>query len=592
MRTSLTKIGVYITSTVILGACVMSAATAAESLPQVPVESRIARVVDGLLPPVLVKGAPSQRMKLSELMAKLRVPAVSVAVIHDGRVDWAKAYGFSDFGGAPISPETLFYAPSFGRLVTALTVLRLADRKKINIDADVNTYLRSWKVPENGFTDRAKVTLRQLLSDSAGINVESFRRYRRGEPVPTLVQVLKGEKPATNEPVRVEAVPGTRWRYSGGGFAIVQQLLEDVTGQSFAELARELVFDPIGMSHSTYDPWSPKAVATGVATPFRNTGEPMSRVPETTPVMTSGGLWTTPTDMALCAIALQNAIAGNSTAIITRAMAKELLGPGLAPSTSFGPGVDRQALGVGVGGTEHPYFAQDSTNPGFRSTLFSYTQGDGIVVMSNSDAGSEISWPLLRAVAQEYRWSEFRPAEREAIQIDQSALGRFVGLYEVSSGGAIHVFKIANKLMLSDARGQMSEMIPASEFRFFTTTADIEYAFNVSANGEIVGGSIESKTSSIPITKVSEVTIDQNVLGRYVGRYQSGPGRTIEVIREGGRLFIQIADRRSALVALSDHEFAARRLAAKITFQVDERGQVTGVEWFANNRQTAAKRVE
>src|SRR5205085_10557763 len=165
-----------------------------------------------------------------------------------------KAFGITEAGGTtPVTTRTLFQAGSVSKPVAALGALHLVEERKLSLDEDVNRKLKSWKLPENEFTKEQKVTLRRIMSHSAGTTLHGFPGYTVGDPVPTLVQVLDGEKPANTQPVRVDIVPGSKWRYSGGGVLIEQQLMIDVSGKSFPQLMRENVFDKLGMKDSTFE---------------------------------------------------------------------------------------------------------------------------------------------------------------------------------------------------------------------------------------------------------------------------------------------------------------------------------------------------
>src|SRR5215472_2715814 len=214
------------------------------------VEGRIARVEHGLLLPVVVKGEPTRAMNLTDRMAFYKVPGVSIAVIDHGRIDWARGYGFADV--AAKRPETPFQAASISKSVAAAAALHFVEEGKIDLDSNVNDYLKSWKVPDNNFTQDQKVTLRRLLSHSAGLTVHGFPGYETSAPVPTLVQVLDGEKPANTEPIRVDTVPGTNWRYSGGGYTVMQQMLVDVLGEPFPEIMQKTVLGEFEMKDSAY----------------------------------------------------------------------------------------------------------------------------------------------------------------------------------------------------------------------------------------------------------------------------------------------------------------------------------------------------
>jgi CubicO group peptidase (beta-lactamase class C family) len=224
--------------------------------------ARIHRVETQFPPVELGHNQQPLQTDLKELMTLYRVPAVSVAVIDNFKIEWAKGYGVTEAGGAdPVSASTLFQAGSISKPVASAAALYLVEQGKLSIDEDVNRKLRSWKVPENQFTKEQKVTLRRLLSHSSGANIESgFGGYDVDDPLPTLKQILNGEKPANNGPIRIDFVPGSQWRYSGGGFSIVQQLLIDLTGKPFPQLMRELVLDKLGMRDSTFEQPLPPAV--------------------------------------------------------------------------------------------------------------------------------------------------------------------------------------------------------------------------------------------------------------------------------------------------------------------------------------------
>ena len=192
-------------------------------------------------------------------MDRRRIPGLSIAIIHDGRIVVSRAYGVADLTTrAPATPATLFQAGSISKPVAALGVLRLVEMGKLSLDEDVNAKLTTWRVPENRFTQSEKVTLRRLLSHSAGVTVHGFPGYDVADPIPDLVQVLNGAKPANTAPIRVDTIPGAIRRYSGGGFTVMQQLMIDVTGTPFPRYMQETVLNPIGMTSSTFEqPLSP-----------------------------------------------------------------------------------------------------------------------------------------------------------------------------------------------------------------------------------------------------------------------------------------------------------------------------------------------
>ena len=207
--------------------------------------------------------------------------------------------------------------------MAASAALYLVEHGKLSLDNDVNEKLRTWKVPENEFTKDQKVTLRRLMSHSAGLTVHGFPGYDLNEPVPTLVQILNGEKPANTAPIRVDFLPGTRVRYSGGGVTIEQQLMMDVTGKPFPALMREIVLDKLGMTDSSYEQPLPPSRAAMTASGTRAHGKVIHGRWHIYPEMAAAGLWTTPTDLSRFAIEIALSKHGKSNRVLSEAMTRK-----------------------------------------------------------------------------------------------------------------------------------------------------------------------------------------------------------------------------------------------------------------------------
>lgn len=331
-------------------------------------------------------------------MAHQHVPGLSVACIHNGTIAWTQAFGVARVGGEPVTPETLFQASSIGMPVTALAVLRLVEQGKLNLDLDVSHYLRSWNLPTNRFTEERKVTLRELLSHTAGATVHGFEGYATGEKVPTLVQVLNGESPANSAPVTIDFVPGTEFRYAGGNYTIIQQILIDVTGEPFPELMQKVVLQPLHMVHSTFQQPIPENLRSLIAMPYDKDGKTIEGGPHTYPEMAVAGLWTTPSDLALFALAIQDALAGKPGAILSPSMARQMLQPVLG----------FYALGIAIAGNGlNRYFSHPGVNAGFVGFLFAYETGDGVVLMTNGQNTKALGLEIIHTLSKQYGWTEF-----------------------------------------------------------------------------------------------------------------------------------------------------------------------------------------
>lgn len=438
---------------------------------------RIARVESGLLPAVVIKDQ-SAAMTIADRMKHYKVPGVSVAVINDGKVEWAKGYGVTEVGGStPVTTETMFQAASISKPVAAMGMLALVEKGLFTLDEDVNGKLKSWKVPENEFTKEQKVTLRRLASHSAGLTVHGFPGYAAGEEVPTTVQVLDGQKPANSAAVRVNVKPGSLWRYSGGGITVMQLLMSEMTGKPFPALMQELVLGKLGLKNSTFEQPLPTAKAAKAAMGHRSNGELVKGKFHTYPEMAAAGLWTTPTDLAKFAIEIQKSKAGKSNKVLSQAMTMQML---TKQSGDYG-------LGIGVGGEgDKANFSHGGSNEGFKCNLFAYSEtGQGAVVMTNGDLGGALASEIFRSIAREYGWPDFKPVERVQAKINPEILNAYVGEYEAN--GKVVVTTESGKLFFQPPGGQKEELSPVSETEFFLTSQNIRIVFKKDEQGVVTG---------------------------------------------------------------------------------------------------------
>jgi CubicO group peptidase (beta-lactamase class C family) len=359
-----------------------------------PVEERMARIEKGIESVRI--GQDEKRLDLAELMKLYNAPGLSVAVIDGYQIAWAKAYGTTELGGRTlVTSKTLFQAGSISKPVAAAGMLALVEAGKLSLDEDVNVKLKTWKVPENEFTKEQKVTLRRLASHTAGLTVHGFPGYDVDEKVPALVEIFNGEKPANTAPIRVDLVPGTRERYSGGGVTIEQQVMMDVTGRPFPALMKETVLDKIGMSDSSYEQPLPAAWVPRTPTGTYRDGKPVHGKWHVYPEMAAAGLWTTPTDLAKYAIEIALSRQGKSNKVLSERTTKEMLTPVLGEA----------GLGFFMAKSRPGEFGHNGADEGFQALLvMNWETGQGVAMMANSDNGIMVASELQRSVAREYRW--------------------------------------------------------------------------------------------------------------------------------------------------------------------------------------------
>jgi CubicO group peptidase (beta-lactamase class C family) len=346
-------------------------------------------------------------LALRELMAELAVPGVSIAVIGlpsplgEGMVWRTSRPGRLD-------TDTIFQAASIGKPVAAMGVLRAVQDGRFSLDGDVNTILKSWKVPGSELTAKQPVTPRALLSHTSGADDGfGFPGYTPTAPLPTLPQILNGQKPSNVRPVRFARPPYEGYKYSGGGVTIMQLAMMDVYGRPYPELLQELVLRPIGMTRSGYDqPLTPERDK-NAARAHNMAGLAMPNGKwHVYPELAAAGLWTTPTDLAKFAIEIQLSLHGKSNKVLSREMVRQMVSPvGVGP---FGVGLTIAKVGEGW------YFSHGGGNWGFRADLTAHVvKGYGVAIMTNGDRGSMLIEELRTRVAAAYNWDTLaRPIPR------------------------------------------------------------------------------------------------------------------------------------------------------------------------------------
>jgi len=430
-----------------------------------------AQVESALLPTFVIRGEPTPRASLADRMEALGVPGVSVAVLLDGEIAWARGYGFADLeSGRPVTTRTLFQAASISKPVAALAALQLVQEGRVALDADVNRYLTSWRVPANAFTAEAPVTLRGLLTHRAGLSVSGFPGYGPAEAVPDSAGVLDGL--GNTDPVRVVLPLGERWRYSGGGYTVMQQLVADLRGAPFPEVMRRRVLDPIGMVRSTYEQPIPPDRQDDVATGYRPDGTHVPGGWHTYPEQAAAGLWTTPSELALYAGEVQRASRGESR-VLGGVLAREMLTPD-PDDWGLGPGISEDG----------ERFRHGGSNQGFRSTFAAAIDGDdGVFVMTNSDAGSPLANQIAITVAEAYGWSGPRPAERVPVDLPADARERYVGTYVVAEREIEFEVELEERGLVLTWRGDRAVFWPSSDSTFFDVEDGREVRFSWEPDG-------------------------------------------------------------------------------------------------------------
>ncbi len=486
------KILHFFPAVVIILLCFIS--TACET-PKSRTQKRKKSVENGLLKAVVLKGQEPERMMLEARMNYYRVPGVSMAVIYQNRIDWAQAYGVKEAGRSePVTIHSLFQAASLSQSVAALAALGFVDEGRITLDSNVNEFLNSWNLPENRITRENKVTLRTLLSHCAGLIPHEFKGYPQSEPLPTLKQILDGQKPANSPAARVYAVPGSQYSYSELGYAILQQLFIDLEEKPFPQIMKESVFQPLGMERSTFEIPLPAEEKEVAVTGHVREGGPLEGKWARHPEMAAAGLWTTPTDLALFLIDVMKTARGESRKIVSAELARTMLTPQ----------INIQGCGFLIEDAgDNLFFHMKGRNEGFECFMVAYpVKGEGVVVMTNSDNGSYLIEEILRGVSAAYEWPHFQPEEKTLYRLDTSVYAQYVGKYEINPEYILDVAHEDYYLVITPTGQAPTRFFAQGLSVFFSTDPYIVIRFEKDDEGRVTGLILRQRGQSTPAKKI------------------------------------------------------------------------------------------
>ncbi len=456
-------------------------------------------VEQGLRYKFLFSNRSNQPMNLLDRMAHYNVNGVSIAVINNGELEWANAYGISDIETKHlVTKDTLFQAGSISKSITALGILLLVQEGKIDLDVDVNQYLKSWHLPDNEFTVTEKVTLRRVLSHSAGLTVSGFPGYHMSATIPSLTQILDGVNPPANtEPVRVNRIPGTKWSYSGGGTTIAQLLIEDITGQPFHLWMEKNVLNKLEMSLSTFDNYPNESYL--LASGHNSQGKYIDGKHHIYPEMAAAGLWSTATDIAKFVMYIQNIFSSTDSPFLKQDLIREMLKPQI-----YAMGKSHSGLGVFLENLpDETVFEHAGQDHGFIANYRGLIhQKCGFSIMMNSyENGWYLMEEISNSIADVYGWKNFSPTYKTIFSNDKELYQTFKGTYkEKENNREISILTDGKKLFLKETKEMKKiELHPESNDLFFNQEWGQTIEFRHENNELIMN---DSNNANIPYYKV------------------------------------------------------------------------------------------
>jgi CubicO group peptidase (beta-lactamase class C family) len=432
------------------------------------------RVFSGLGPAVHILGQRYQPDSLARRMDHYDVPGLGIVLIENNTIRWARYFGVREKGSpAPIDSNTRFMVKSLSKPVAAFAALMLTAQGMLDLDTPLDTYLTGWNIPDNEFTADERPTLRHLLSHSAGFTLHGVPSYKETESLPTLIQALNGEPPAKPDRVTIDYVPGRQTRYSGGGYSVLQLLLEEMAGKGFPQLMQSLILDTLGMTRSIYASRMPPAFKSSAAVGHDRNGNPIDGKWEGLVQMAAGGLISTPVDMARFVIEVNLAWKGESL-LLPDTLAHLMVTPNEA-----GWGLGLEILDKG----SQMRFSHTGSGDGFRAILIGFPAlRKGAVILANGVGGSELRYEILRSLANEYAWPSPRVIQRPSILLPADQMRSYVGRYVYADGSATIVTYSEGQLF-TEWRGMPPTAIYPQNRSLFFSVSNEEYIFTFAEDG-------------------------------------------------------------------------------------------------------------
>jgi len=447
----------------------------------VDIEERIRLVENNLAG--WVQTGENDTWTLTERMKRYNINGVSIAVIHNYQIEWARGYGFADVSEKrPVTEKTLFQAASISKSLNSVGVLKLAREKRIDLNSDINKFLVTWKFPYDEKSNNKVITVANLLSHTGGLTVSGFPGYAKDQVLPSIQQILDGQKPSNTDPVRSSIEPGKSVIYSGGGVTISQLIVMDITNQPYDIFMKENVLSPLRMTSSSFTQPPSASMQKLLATGYKVDGKEVSGKYLIYPEQAAAGLWTNPIDLCRYIINTQLSYNGELTKMLTPEMTRLRLTPVLEDA-ALGVFVNSRVTG------SFKYFNHNGGNEGFCCTAIGcLNAGDGVVIMTNTDHNNNsILEEIANSVATVYKWNDYYlPEIKKVVDVEVSYIEKYAGKYDLD--GKVVTFKISDNGLWVNVLGNFFwKVYFTSENEFFIKEFRGYLKFLTDRDNKIIG---------------------------------------------------------------------------------------------------------
>tara|TARA_R110002033_G_scaffold171074_2_gene215746 strand:- start:994 stop:2430 length:1437 start_codon:yes stop_codon:yes gene_type:complete len=444
------------------------------------IQSEINAIENGLIKNIQIKGGSIQEFNILDRMEFYKVPGVSIAVVENGKIKWAKGYGYANTEtGTKVDVNTLFQAGSISKPLAALSALKLFENDSLDLNKDVNYYLKKWQIPENKFTEIEKVTIEKLLTHTAGMTVHGFPGYQQTDKFPEIIDVLNGN--GNTGKIVVDTIPGSIWRYSGGGYTVMEKVVEDVSELPLDEYMYKNILLPIGMKNSTYQQPITKEWQNNISAAYDGNGKLIKGLWNNYPEQAAAGLWTTASDLALYCVEIQDIFQGKRDGVLTKNTVDIML---TKHKNDWGLGPSLQ------GQKDSLIFGHGGKNAGFTNDMKAYAyEGNAVIVMTNADNGGKLISEIKNSISKFYNWSISQPKTIEVIALSDSDLKQYMGKYELKEQGLIVEVQFKkNQIFLTNTPLGNLNLLPMTNTKFIDIESGtiLEFLVDEKVDGLIV----------------------------------------------------------------------------------------------------------
>jgi CubicO group peptidase (beta-lactamase class C family) len=338
--------------------------------------------------------------EMLQKMSDYNIPGLSISIIEDGKISYSKGLGLLQYGNKkPVDDESIFSVGSISKVGTAVIVLKLVESGKIDLETSVNQYLKSWKLKDLSGKIDSKVTIKHLLSHTAGLNNYGFVDYQPDEKLPSTLQILQGSYPAKNNRVQITSTVGKDYKYSGGGTTILQLLVEEITKMPFDKAADSILFKPLKLNRSTYENPLPKTFG-NIAKAHNSKGKPraLPRGYESMPESAASGLWTTSKNIASLMLTIMNSYNSYENTFLKQDLAKKMMSQ-ISPSPH---GLGPELKGQG----KNKIFLHGGSNDSYKARFVGNLHNkNGYAVCVNGANGNDFIMDIEKLIYRHMNWN-------------------------------------------------------------------------------------------------------------------------------------------------------------------------------------------